>query len=34
MIRGLEVVVATGNGWLDIVNYEIIRGNAALLCTA
>ncbi len=29
MIRGLEVVVATGNGWLDIVNYEIIRGNAA-----
>lgn len=29
MIRGLEVVAAAGNGWLDIVNYEIIRGNAA-----
>lgn len=29
MIRGLEVVAAVGNGWLDIVNYEIIRGNAA-----
>jgi len=29
MIRGLEVVAAGGNGWLDIVNYEIIRGNAA-----
>lgn len=29
MIRGVEVVAAAGNGWLDIVNYEIIRGNAA-----
>jgi len=29
MIRGVEAVAAAGNGWLDIVNYEIIRGNAA-----
>lgn len=28
MIRGLEVVVAAGNGWADIINNEIIRGNA------
>ena len=28
MLRDLVVLTAAGNNWLDVVNYEIIRGNA------
>ena len=28
MITSVQSVLADGNGWLEIINYEIIRGNA------
>jgi MscS family membrane protein len=29
MVTGLQEVAAAGGSWLEIINYEIIRGNAA-----
>ena len=28
MFASAQNVITTGNGWLDVFNYELIRGNA------